>query len=206
MGGLENTHFSSLESVSKTNRSFGLFFQIELRENILILPHLTFGRKSSSIKNIKGDYSRFEYIGPDYEEFVYKRFYDLDFEGSFIDFGLMTNYKVVDLGDVTFQFGMGFGYSLAVSDYSSEKNSIQTTDLIKYIPKSDPIYEGYPVDLTFTSENSGYYFSGNLMFNYKFLHILPIYKVYLYDMKDMVYKVEKIGAFNSFQILIGIGI
>ncbi|MBN2425459.1 MAG: hypothetical protein JXR46_10500 [Calditrichaceae bacterium] len=206
LGGFNCLDFLDYEDDLRANYSIGAFIQFKRSENISVIPFIVLSRKSSYIKNIKGEYSVYESDGLEYDQYIYKRYYDLNFEGSFVDIGLLVNFKFKPYKYSNIYFGFGLGYSIASNDYSSVARSIRTDELIHYRQNVDPFIEGYDVDLTFIEANSGFFLSANFMYNYKLLSVVPIYKIYLYNMSDMVDKADEIGAFHSFSILIGIGI
>lgn len=188
VGGINSSTFLNTDSNWGNNYTFGIYFKNYFSKNFVLLPMLTYSKHSSVVNRLEGKFYS--------ENYVYRTFYDLVFETSFIDLNLLCNYDAPQSGNINFNFGIGIGYSLGLNDYSKSQNVKITDQIIEDFNNSVR-----PVDFDgdsnrFSENNNGFILTTNFTLNYKRINLTVMYSLKLYEVKE-------IGNIQTVTFLVG---
>jgi hypothetical protein len=186
LGGINLASFINQDSDWKSNYKFGLQGKYYINKRLTVNSILSFSRSSTFVKNLKGKLLDYEYI--------YRLYYDQNFEVSFTDILLYLNYEIYHINDFSTECGLGFGYSFATEDFSKTTNVRYTDEVLEYTPGFFPVLPGETEG--FSERNSGIIYNANLSFQYKKVGISFIYTIHKT-------KIKSIDHLNSVSVLFG---
>jgi len=122
------------------NISHKLINQIELNYSLLLSQqNLVFKNKFSTWTD---------------DEYVYKRYFDLETSMLFIEIPVMLQYKFWDNKSSSLYFGLGLGYSLSIKNEYTEYNYRNSNDILTTIDNySVPVCDYYEDDKDYSCFN-----------------------------------------------------
>jgi hypothetical protein len=164
-GGYNYSSFIKDNSEWGGNFSFGTITNIPVYKNFIINPTILFSRLTNTLRNLEDEYFESDY--------VYRRYYDFKFDAAFIDLILFANYKAYQIKNISFDAGLGIGYTLARENFSKSFNYKRTDQIIRYDPHYVPP-EG-SINESFEETSSVMTYNADLIIRYSRFSISLIY-------------------------------